>query len=411
MPAERPAQNRERILFFMAVLHLYCHALLSLLTPLYVAIQKDFALPRVEPVTGLSTCGAVTFALATLVAGLLVDRLPSRLVAGGGLVVQGLGLVAMAAAPTLGWARVWVIVSAVGAAGYHPVSARVIAGLYPEAVGRAMGLAGMGAGLGFFLGPRFSGRVTGLAGWRMAMGLAGWGAVAVAAAYVLFTREPILSERPRPEGQVPAGPRQKAVFVLALAALGLALIPRDFAGGGIETLNALYLQHAQGLSVGLVGALLGYKGLLSLVTNPIFAWLSDRGSRLWWWAGTLLLSALCGAAIPFLPRGAAMAALVLHGMFLLANYPIFESALLERVPARLRGRAYALILAVVGSFAAFAPKFVGARVDALVSPAAVHAGPELFQALYLALAAVMLLGLAGVPLLVVVRRRSDGMHG
>ncbi|NUQ01483.1 MAG: hypothetical protein HUU35_16690, partial [Armatimonadetes bacterium] len=116
LAADRRA-DRGRILFFLAVLHLLCHALLSMLTPLYVAIQRDFGLAHLEPVTALSTWLAVTFAIATLGAGWLCDRAPGRWIAGVGLVFHGLGLIGLARAPDLGWARFWLVIAGIGAAG------------------------------------------------------------------------------------------------------------------------------------------------------------------------------------------------------------------------------------------------------------------------------------------------------
>ncbi len=405
-------------LFWLSVLHMMCHGLLTLILPLYVAIQHDFGLSGVEPATALSTWQAMVFAIATLGVGWLCDRTPGRRIAGWGLVVQGLGLIGLAAAPTLGWARFWVVVSGIGAAGYHPVAARQIIGLYPEAVGWAMGMVGIGSAIGFYAGPRYAGwyaeragwsePVWNAAAWRAPMLHAGLVAIVVAVLFMVLTIEPVLSVRPRANGG--SERRDKALLVGALGLLGILLIPRDFSAVGFDALHSLYLQHGPfAVGLGGVGSLLGYKGLLSLVTNPIMSWLSDRGHRLRWWAGVLLASAVFGAAVPWLPPALAKLALVLNGMFFLANYPIFESALVERVPPHVRGRAYALILTIVGVFSATAPKVIGARVDAFGATGAVAAGD--FRRLYLGLAACMVAALLAVPLLGQVQRRGDRLAG
>ncbi|MCC7493556.1 MAG: MFS transporter [Fimbriimonadaceae bacterium] len=414
-------RRRSVVLFFLSVLHMLCHALLSLLTPLIVAMQQDFGLPGVEPITALNTWLGVTFAGATLAFGALTDRAPGRLIAGWGLVVHGLGLLGLASANSLPQARLWLVIAGIGAAAYHPVAARQIPGLYPEAVGRAFGLVAIGAAVGFYGGPRFAGWRAELAGfqaplwnaaaWRVPVWEAGLVAVLLAVVYLLATAEP---ELPQPAGGGAAiRGRDKAALVVAIAALGLLLIPRDFGGLGFESLNSLFLQRGAGfgLSVGAVGSLLGYKGLISLVSNPLFSHLSDRGQRLWWWAGTLVATALCGLLIPLLSPGPAQVALVLQGMFFLANFPIFEAALLERVPARLRGRAYALVLCIVGAFSAVAPKAVGGWVDALVQPGQALIARDAFAPLYWRLGCGLLSSLLAVPLLVVIQRRGRRLEG
>lgn len=403
--------NRARILFFLAVLHMLCHALLTLITPLYVSMQRDFGLARVEPITSLLTWMLVTFSLATLLAGQLCDRLPGRWIAGGGLLLHGAGLIGLSFAPTVPWARFWVVVAGIGASGYHPVSVRQIVGLFPEAVGRAMGLAAIGAAVGFYVGPRFAGWRAGLAGWRAPMLEAGAIAILVAVLFLILTAEPTLHEQPVKANGVGNHRRNKVFLVGAIGLLGLFLIPRDFAGLAYDSLHALFLEQAGifRLDVAGIGALLGAKGLISLVSNPLFAWVSDRGHRLWWWAGTLLASAFCGAVVPWLPADGAKVALVLQGMFFLANYPIFEAALVERVPARIRGRAYALILAIVGIFSAFAPKFVGGQVDALLATASAT-DPVTYRGLYLGLAVTLLTSLVAIALLQAVQTRTSRLE-
>ncbi len=392
----------------MAVLHLLCHAMLVLPIPLFKLIQHDFGLARVEPVTALGTALALTFALATLGTGWLCDRAPGRWIAGVGLVFHGLGLIGMARSPSLGWATFWLVVAGIGSAGYHPVAARQVVGLYPEAVGKAMGVQAIGSALGFWIGPRFAGWRADHAGWRAPVFEAGVVAVIVAITYLLCTIEPVLPGHDEPAGGNGAERSDKLLMVVALGLLGVLLIPRDFAGMAYDALNALFLQHAEGyrLSVDVVGGLLGAKGLLSLVSNPLMAWLSDRGHRLWWWAATIAASACCGLLVPWLPPPAAKLSLVLCGMFFLANYPVFEAALLERIPPRLRGRGYALVLTIVGVFAAFSYTWVGGRVDHLVAGAAAVT-PERFRPIYALLSVALISSLAAIPLLNLVGRRGD----
>jgi len=389
--------GRARQLAWLGVLHFACHALLTLLTPLYLAIQSDFGLARVEPVTALMTWQMLTFALATLLAGWLVDRVPGRLVAGGGLLLHGLALVGCARAETLVAARAWIILAGIGSAAYHPVAARQIIGLFPQNVGRAIGLAAVGSAFGFYLGPTFAGWRAELAGWReplwlgaawrVPVGEAGLAAILVATLYLLTTREPVLHE-PQPATLEPITGQDRQRLIVAVVLFSLLSIPREFAGIGVDNLHALFVQQSRGFSMGLgaVGSLLGFKGILSLYISPLMASLSDRGHRLRWWAGVMLGAAGVTALVPWLPPALAKIAIVAQGVLILSNYPILESALVERLPARVRGRAYAVNLAIIGTFAATAPKLVGARVDQVVGQPAGGAPAELFGGLYFGLA-------------------------
>jgi len=397
-PAWAP-DGRSRHLAWLGVLHLGCHALLTLLTPLYLAIQHDFGLARVEPVTALMTWQMLTFALATMVSGWLVDRVPGRLVAGGGLLLHGLALVGCARAETLAVARAWIILGGFGSAAYHPVAAKQIIGLFPHNVGRAIGLAAVGSAFGFYLGPTFAGWRAELAGWReplwlgaawrVPVGEAGLVAVLVAALYLATTREPRLTQREQVLLE-PITSHDRRRLIGAVLMFSLLSIPREFAGIGVDNLHALYVQQSRGFAMGLgaVGSLLGLRGILSLWISPWFAALSDRGHRLRWWAAVMLGGAVCTALVPWLPPAWAKVAIVAQGVLILANYPILESALVERLPARVRGRAYAVNLAIIGTFAATAPKLVGARVDQVVGETAGGAPSEWFHGLYLALAAM-----------------------
>lgn len=405
--------GKFRILLALTILHLMCHGLLTLLVPLLLCLQADFGLPGVEPVTALITWQAVTFALAGLGAGWLADKVGGKPIAGLGLMLQGLGLIGLAHAPTLAAARLWVIVAGVGSAGYHPVAAKHLVTLFPRSVGKAIGIAAIGAGVGFWLGPRFAGWRAEQAGWqaplwsgaawRVPILEAGIVALAVAALYLLLTAEPA-AEEPPPVGNGPSRPLALGV-IFSIGLLGLVLIPRDFGSAGIEALNSLFLQRVHGLGVQATGALIAAKGLISLVANPLATWLSDRGPRLVWWAGVTIAGAVFAALIPLLAPGPAGVVLVAHGVCVLAGYPILESAIAETVPARLRGRAAAVLLAVVGLPGAFAAKLVGGWVDRLGSAAVLPR--EGFVGLYAALSGLLLVSLLAAVALRGVRRRAD----
>src|SRR5208283_1042028 len=74
-------------------------------------------------------------------------------------------------------------VAGLGGSFYHPAATAMIARLFPGKTGKALGLVGIGAGAGFFVGPIYSGwraaqlePMLGAAAWRrpvLELGLAG----------------------------------------------------------------------------------------------------------------------------------------------------------------------------------------------------------------------------------------------
>ncbi|MBI5440844.1 MAG: MFS transporter, partial [Deltaproteobacteria bacterium] len=69
--------------------------------------------------------------------------------------------IALAYAPNYTWAVAALIVAGVGGSFYHPAATAMVARLFPTNTGKALGLTGIGASVGFFAGPLF-------AGWRAA---------------------------------------------------------------------------------------------------------------------------------------------------------------------------------------------------------------------------------------------------
>ena len=79
---------------------------------------------------------------------------------------------ALAFAPNYGWAVAALVIAGIGGSFYHPAATAMVARLYPVGTGRALGLIGIGASVGFFAGPIYS-------GWRATMlepllGAAAW---------------------------------------------------------------------------------------------------------------------------------------------------------------------------------------------------------------------------------------------
>src|SRR5262249_31952400 len=122
-------------------------------------IQQDLRLGGVEQATLLVTLMMLAYILPSYPLGVLADRLNRKKLLATGLAINGLGFIGLSLAPSYAWALGCVMVAGFGGSFYHPAATALIARLFPEARGRALGLVGIGASAGFFAGPIY-------AGWR-----------------------------------------------------------------------------------------------------------------------------------------------------------------------------------------------------------------------------------------------------
>lgn len=356
-------------LLLCGVLHAFTHAYMVALVPLVLHVQKDFGLANVSEAMQLLTVYWMVYCLACLPAGVLADRVSRNAALAVGLALNGLSFVA------LSYCRAyWLALAAVACAGlagglYHPAANALLMGLYPRRPGRAIGLAGMGAALGFAFGPWFAGQRCVSAGWRqpcLELGLAG---IVVAVVFPFLTRGPEASAQRQVESPRSArvGP---VLWVFALISLMFSL--REFGGSGIKPLATVFLQRVHGLTSARVGEYFGIMSLTALIANPLFGALSDGRWRLPVAAGVLVASGLAVSFVPWVSAAYVVVPLAVSEFFLLASFPVVETALAESVPDRLRGRVLGLFITVAGVIGASAPWAMGRVSDELAERASVQ---------------------------------------
>src|SRR5688572_11272379 len=179
-----PASHRTRTLLLATVLHAFTHVYQVALLPLYFPIQRDLKLSGVGKATLLVTVLMIAYFLPSYPLGVLADRVSRKKLLGLGLVINSAGFIGLALAPNYATALACVAIAGFGGSFYHPAATAMIARLYPVGTGRALGILGMGASLGFFFGPIYCGWRAATAGWRapvLELGIAGLaGAVAFA---------------------------------------------------------------------------------------------------------------------------------------------------------------------------------------------------------------------------------------
>ena len=183
---DKSAGGRGLTLGLAAVLHAFTHAYQSVLVPLYILMVADLKLPGVRSAAlVVAVYGAVYF-LLSYPAGVLADRLNRKVLLGVGLVGNALAIGLMGLTH-----QYWAILALAVAAGmfgtlFHPAANALMSAHYPKSPGMALGMLGIGSGIGFFFGSQYAGwraeTVThtwlGTANWQapcVEMGLAGIG--------------------------------------------------------------------------------------------------------------------------------------------------------------------------------------------------------------------------------------------
>jgi MFS family permease len=389
-------RHRNRTLWLTGVLHAFTHVYQVALMPLYLLMQKDFNFTSVSQATVLMTVMMAACFAPSYPIGVLADRMNRKTLLGFGLALNGLGFAALALAPNYAWALVAVAVAGFGGSFYHPAATAMVTRLFPSNTGKALGLVGIGSGVGFFVGPLYAGWRAGMlepllgpAAWRrpvLELGILG---IVVAALFSWIADE----ERPAPASErkkVHAGklfPTPALWFFFLSYCFAFSV--RDFAGSSMSSLSALFLQKAHGYDPKWTGLALSGIFVAAIISNPLFGILSD-GGRKRWITFALVAAAVMVAIFPHVPSRWTIPVLVVYGFFFLATYPMTEAALMESVPDAVRGRVFGLFVmggGVIGNLSHWA---VGAKVKQLGE------GAHSVSAYYLSYAVVALLALASL---------------
>jgi MFS family permease len=231
----------------------------------------------------------------------------------------------------------------------------------------AIGLLGIGSGLGFFAGPQFAGYRAQTATWDFAA-VSSWQRPCVEAGIAGFILGLIFlafgSDVPgrHTHERGPKLGRKLSRTVLALCAV---LGWRDFAALGTISLTSIYLQRACGKSVAEAGLIVGSMMLLGIIANPLATFLTPGRRRL----PALAIVCVAGGAIllttPWWPSSLLMIPLSLYQTTQLGSYAISDAATLERVSPNVRGRVVGVFLTCAGTWAGASAWCMGWWTDRL----------------------------------------------
>jgi len=353
-----------------------------MLVPLYLLIRDDLHLQGVKQATFLVTLYGLVYATGSIFAGVLADRTNRKMLLGIGLVGNALAILGM------GLTRQYEVLVLLAVMGglfgtlFHPAANALIPAHYPRSPGMVIGLLGVGAGIGFFVGPQFAGSRAEHGGWQWA-GMADWqrplielGIVGLIGGIVYLL---IAKDVPHVRSVESLHTHRRLTWLMRRKVILVAVILscRDFAGIASLSLASIYFQKALGMGARQAGFILGSTMLIAIIINPLMVYLSPGRKRLPALVIVLLAGAVIAAFVPHTPAKFVLPILCLFQAMHLGSYAVSDAALLERVPAALRGRVVGLFLTIAGSVAATGPWVMGAWTDAL--------GPRAFiQAAYAA---------------------------
>ncbi len=402
-------RDETRALWLVGALHAFTHIYHVALLPLYLLMQRDFGFASVGHATALVTAMMIAYFLPSYFQGMLADRVSRKKLLAWGLLINSLGFTALALSPNYPCALAAVIVAGIGGSCYHPAATAMIARMYPNNTGRALGLVGMGASVGFFIGPIYSGwragaleATLGAAAWRkpvMEFGLLG---IIASILFAWFAVEEKLTDVKQKSG----APAQKMFPTRALwfvfIASAFAFCFRDFAGTSMGSLGSLFLQQAHGYNTALTGVVISCIFLPSVISNPLFGHLSD-GGRKRWTASVMLIATALIALFPHVPKSWAIPTLLLYGFFFMASYPMVEAMLMESVPDAVRGRVFGLFITIGGLLGNLSHWIAGDAVKRLGKSSQTIEG---YFPLYYGLAAFVVISLLGFLGLGTLRKRA-----
>jgi MFS family permease len=353
--SEAGFSGRRRLsLILCAFLHGLNHALQLILPPLYVAIREDLGIDGLSPVMLLGTIYFVVYAVVGLPYGILADRFSKKRMLVLGTLVNSLAFVMVAYSGSYPVLVAAMVLGGLGGGTYHPVGNALIANLFRDMVGRAFGIAGVGASLGLFVGPFASGVLAQHFGWRAScMAFAVFG-VAVAAAFAAIMPDDRSERTSAGESHAP-GRMLLAAVLPVIAVFGV----RDFSWWGITYLSPAMAQTSLGFTLERAGMVIGLMSLTGVLSQPLAGMMSDRFGRKRVIAVSLSAAAPCVFFFPHAGQISLFPLALVVGFLMLATVPVVDAAAAEIVPTSMRGRLFGLMMTLGILMGALSPYVVG----------------------------------------------------
>jgi MFS family permease len=347
------AGRGQAVLGTITVAHFSHHVSNSLLNPLLPLIRDAFAMSYAQSGFAVSAY-ALSAGLANAPWGLFADRVGSRAVIVGGLVLMAGVSVALGLAGSYEWLLVMLVAMGVVSGSYHAPAAALIAKTFsPSVRGAAMGMHITGGHLSFFAAPALAGLIATATGtWRTPY--LWFAAAPLVCGALLWLVAPRLHERPEPGDRFAAFREIASVFRDVGPLVSLAMV-FQLGLSAVLAFLALYLVDARGINPALAAAMFGIPQLVGVVGAPLGGALSDRLGR-----KAVILTALAALgpaiwALTAVPNELLVLPLVAVGLGFSMRSTVTETLVLDSAPPARRGTvlgAYYLANAEIGGIGA-----------------------------------------------------------
>ena len=374
-----------------ALAHFSHHVANSLLNPLLPLIRDTFGLSYTESGIAVSAY-SLSLGLANAPMGVLADRIGSRLVLAGGLVLVGIASIALALVGAY-WQLLAVLVAMGIISGtYHAPAASLLARAFPErGRGAAMGLHITGGHLSFFAVPLLAGTLAKATGtWRTPY--LWFAAAPILMGLIVWAVAPRAHERPGARGRLAALRDLATVWRRVGRVVGLSILFQVGFAAFLAFLS-VYLVDARGADIAVAAALFAVPQLGGIFGAPLGGWLSDRIGRRTVIAVGLAVLGPGIWAFTFTPLELVILPLLVIGLFGAMRQTVTEVLVAESATAERRATVlgtYYLLSAEVGGLAAPA---LGALAGAIGIAAA------------FSLVGALLTALSGVAIVIALARK------
>ena len=394
-----PGFRSHVTLFLCTILHAFTHAFGTLLVPLYLLMVSDLGLRGVSYASAVVTVYGIVYCLGSYIAGVMADRHDRKMLLGVGLLGNALAVTAMGLTRQYELIMAFGVLAGVFGTIFHPTANALVPAHYPKSPGMAIGLLGIGSGIGVFVGPQCAGwraqsatwQFGAIANWQKPLVEAGIAGVIIGVIFLLVAREVGSHVAPNRQQHTLTPQLRRRVSQLACV-LGC----RDFAGIATLSLASIYLQKAHHLDAKRTGFILGAMMLVSIFINPVMVYLSPGPRRLPMLAAVLVAGGVVVALTPLVRLNYVLPVLMGFMVFQLGSYALSDAAMLERVVAPVRGRVVGLFLTIAGTFSSTAPFVMGFWTDRLGDRAS---EPSAYIPLFATLAAMMIVATGSAPLI------------
>ncbi|HEX4743125.1 MAG TPA: MFS transporter [Candidatus Limnocylindria bacterium] len=343
----------QALLGSITLAHFSHHTSNSLLNPLLPLIRDAFGLSYAQSGFAVSAF-ALSSGLANAPWGAFADRVGSRAVIVGGLVLMAGVSVALSLSGSYEWLLVMLVAMGIVSGSYHAPAAALIAKAYsPSVRGAVMGMHITGGHLSFFAAPLVAGILaTGSGTWRTPYL---WFAIApLVCGALLWLVAPKLHERPEPGDRFAAFREIGRVFRDVGPLVSLAMV-FQLGFSAVLAFLALYLVDARGIPAAIAAAMFGVVQLVGVVGAPLGGALSDRIGRKAVIIAALGVMGPAIWAITAVPNELLLLPLIVVGLGFSMRSVVTETLVLDSAPPARRGTvlgAYYLVNQEIGGIAA-----------------------------------------------------------